>query len=111
MFKAAAEERQDVEKPEVIAEILKGILEGEKLTALLNSGKYARQVRENNDTAYENKGVWYVPAFRALEYAHEGPAPLLDARGGIGVGKDEIKTFLDQVSGKQPVRKPLGSSR
>jgi predicted DsbA family dithiol-disulfide isomerase len=100
MFKAVAGERRDVEKPEVIAEILKGILDSEKLTGFLKSGKYAGQVSENNDTAYETKGVWYVPAFRVLEYAHKGPAPLLDAKGGAGVSKDEIKTFLDQVSGR-----------
>ncbi|MDR1566476.1 MAG: DsbA family protein [Treponema sp.] len=100
MFRAAAAERRDVEKPEVIAEILKGILEGGKITAILGSGKYACHVKENNDMAYETKGVWYVPAFRVLEYAHKGPPPVLDARGGVGVSKDEIKAFLDQASGK-----------
>jgi predicted DsbA family dithiol-disulfide isomerase len=100
MFRAAAAERRDVEKPEVIAGIIKGITEGGKFLEMLNSGKYAPKVSENNDLAYEKKGVWYVPAFRILDWAGKGACPQLDARGGAGVSRDELTSFLDTVCGK-----------
>ena len=64
MYQAVSVERQNVEKPEVLCNILKGIVDTGKFRAILESGKYAKQVDENNDLAYEKSGVWYVPAFR-----------------------------------------------
>ena len=91
MYQAVSAERQNVEKPEVLADILKNIVDRKKFLELLNSGKYTHKVDENNDLAYEKKGVWYVPAFRAGEIK-------LDAKGGIGVSKDEVLDFLKKVS-------------
>jgi predicted DsbA family dithiol-disulfide isomerase len=87
MFQAVAIERQNVEKPEVLCEILKGIVDPSKFRAVLDSGKYAKQVDENNDLAYEKNGVWYVPAFRMN-------GKKLDAKGGIGVSAAELEKFL-----------------
>jgi predicted DsbA family dithiol-disulfide isomerase len=94
MFHAVAGERQNVEKPEVLAEILKGIVDSGKFLEILNSGKYAPQVNENNDLAYEKNGVWFVPAFRVPGAANP---PVLDAKGGVGVSREEIKEFLDKT--------------
>jgi predicted DsbA family dithiol-disulfide isomerase len=98
MFQAVAAERQNVEKPEVLAAIVKNVLDSSKFLDLLKSGKYAPQVDENNDLAYEKKGVWYVPAFRALETAAGGDLPTLDAKGGVGVSREEVKEFLDKLT-------------
>jgi len=87
MFKAIAIERQNVEKPEVLCEILKGILDTGKLRAALDSGKYAKNIDENNDLAYEKSGVWFVPAFRMN-------GNKLDAKGGVGISQAELKEFL-----------------
>ncbi|MDR3337660.1 MAG: DsbA family protein [Treponema sp.] len=87
MFQAVAIERQNVEKPEVLAKILKGIVDSDKFLAILNSGKYAKQVDENNDLAYEKNGVWFVPAFRM-------DGKKLDAQGGMGVNREELRAFL-----------------
>jgi predicted DsbA family dithiol-disulfide isomerase len=92
MFKAVAVERQNVEKPEVLANILKGIVDGEKFLAILKSGKYAKQIDENNDLAYEKSGVWFVPAFRMFQ--DESLTGKLDAQGGIGVNPKELQEFL-----------------
>ena len=91
MFQAVAGERQNVENPEVLAGIVQGILDREKFLSILHSGKYAPNVTENNDLAYEKEGVWYVPAFRAGNLK-------LDAKGGIGVSREEVKNFSDMVS-------------
>ena len=90
LYQAVAMERQNVENPEILAGIIEGILDREKFLNLLNSGNYAPKVNENNDLAYEKEGVWFVPAFRAGNLK-------LDAQGGIGVSKKEVKDFLDKI--------------
>ena len=92
MFQAVSIERLNVEDPEVVAGIVQGILDREKFLSLLKSGKYAPNVNENNDLAYEKEGVWYVPAFRAVQGGLK-----LDAKGGIGVSREEVKNFLDKL--------------
>ena len=92
MFRAVNGERRNVEEGGVIAEILKGIVDGGKFLEILKSNKYAAKVNENNDLAYEKNGIWYVPAFRV-----PGTKIALDARGGMGVSQKEIKDFLDRV--------------
>jgi predicted DsbA family dithiol-disulfide isomerase len=92
MFQAVAIERQNVEKPEVLANILKGIVDGEKFLSILKSGKYAKQTDENNDLAYEKSGVWFVPSFRMFQ--DEKLTAKLDAQGGIGVTREELQAFL-----------------
>jgi len=92
MYQAVAIERRDVEKPEVLCDILKGILDADKLRAALVSGKYAEQIDENNDLAYEKSGVWFVPAFRMN-------GDKLDAKGGVGITPAELREFLNRNSG------------
>jgi len=87
MYQAISIERQSVEDPQVLCNILKNIVDADKLRALLDSGKYAKQIDENNDLAYEKSGVWFVPAFRMN-------GKKLDARGGIGVSTDDVRKFL-----------------
>jgi predicted DsbA family dithiol-disulfide isomerase len=87
MYQAISIERRNVEDPQVLCDILKGIIDEAGLRSLLDSGKYAAQIDGNNDLAYEKSGVWYVPAFRMGDKK-------LDARGGIGVSADEVRNFL-----------------
>jgi predicted DsbA family dithiol-disulfide isomerase len=87
MYQAIATERQNVENIDVLCNILNGIVDSGKLRSMLESGKYAKQIDENNDLAYEKSGVWYVPAFRM-------DGKKLDAKGGIGVTPDELRQFL-----------------
>ena len=91
MFQAVSGERRDVEKPEILYGIVKDIIERDKFMKLLESGKYANKAAENNDLAYEKESIWYVPSFRAGTLK-------LDAKGGIGVTKEELKEFLDNVN-------------
>ena len=87
MFRAVATERLNVEEPAVICDILKGITDIGKLRAVLDSGKYAKQIDENNELAYEKSGVWYVPAFRM-------DGRKLDAKGGRGISRRELQEYL-----------------
>ena len=88
MFQAVSIERRNAEKPEVLCEILKNILDTNKFLSVLKSGKYAAQIDENNDLAYEKSGVWFVPAFRM-----EGRK--LDAKGGFGISPQALSEFLN----------------
>jgi len=87
MYEAVAIERQNVEKPEVLCNILKGIVDIGKFRSILDSGKYAKQIDENNDLAYEKSGVWFIPALRMN-------GKKLDAKGGIGIRPKELRNFL-----------------
>ena len=87
MFQAISIERQNVEDPQVLCNILKDILDTGKFRAILDLGKYAAQIDENNDLAYEKSGVWFVPAFRMN-------GKKLDAKGGIGITPAELAEFL-----------------
>jgi predicted DsbA family dithiol-disulfide isomerase len=87
MYQAVAVERRNVEKPEVLCDILKDIVDTGKFRALLESGKYAQQIDENNDLAYEKSGVWFVPAFRMN-------GKKLDAEGGVGIQAKALREFL-----------------
>ena len=87
MYQEISIKRRNVDDPQVLCNILKGIVDSDKLRSLLDSGKYAGRIDENNDLAYEKSGVWYVPAFRMN-------GKKLDAQGGIGVSAAELKKFL-----------------
>jgi pullulanase len=87
MYQAVAVERRNVEKPESLADIVKDLTDPVKFRAILESNKYAAQVTENNDLAYEQNGVWAVPAFRMN-------GRRLDAKEGIGVTLEELRSFL-----------------
>ncbi|MCL2218051.1 MAG: DsbA family protein [Defluviitaleaceae bacterium] len=87
MYKAIVVDRQDVEKIDVICAIVKNIVDEKKFRDLLESGKYAKQVDENNDLAFEKSGVWYLPAFRMDDKK-------LDAEGGRGITPEQLEEFL-----------------
>ena len=87
LYQAVAIEKQNVEKPEVLCCILKDIVDTGKFRAILDSGKYAKQVEKNNDLAYKKSGVWYVPAFRMN-------GKKLDAKGGAGITPKDLQRFL-----------------
>ncbi|MFP3091298.1 DsbA family protein [Treponema sp. TIM-1] len=95
MFQAAALERRNVEKVEVLAEILGDIVDPGKFRSILESNKYALQVTENNDLAYEQSGVWAVPAFRILRKG--APEKRLDSPEGMGLNRDQIREFLEHA--------------
>jgi predicted DsbA family dithiol-disulfide isomerase len=94
LFRGAAVQRQNVEHPEVLAAILDGVVDRGLFLEILAAGRYAGRAAENNDLAYEKKGVWFVPAFRGIDTVDI----TLDAKGGQGVTRDEIKAFLDRIS-------------
>jgi predicted DsbA family dithiol-disulfide isomerase len=92
LFRAVAVERRNVESIDILADIVKDLVDVRALRAGLEAGKYAEQVTENNDLAYEGNGVWAVPAFRM--YQDTLPVKKLDAVEGIGVTREQVRELL-----------------
>jgi predicted DsbA family dithiol-disulfide isomerase len=91
MFQATAIERQNVEDSGLLCRILKDVVDPGAFKGILESGKYAKQIDENNSLAYEKSGVWFVPAFRLETPKGEKK---LDAQGGVGVSREAVRDFL-----------------
>jgi predicted DsbA family dithiol-disulfide isomerase len=88
LFQAVAIERRNVEDPEVLTGIVRDIVDPVKFRAILDTDKYRPLADENNKLAYEESGVWFLPAFRMK-------GKKLDAQGGIGISREELRNFLN----------------
>ena len=87
MFQAIAIERQNAENPKVLCMILKNIVDTGRFRTILDSGKYAKQINENNNLAYEKNKIWFLPSFRMN-------GKKLDSEGGVGISLQELREFL-----------------
>jgi len=87
MFNAAAKERDNIEDPEVVTNHAQGLLESSALLSALKSGIYENAVANANEYAYEQSGVWAVPAYRL-------DGRKLDSIEGVGVTKAQLTAFL-----------------
>ncbi|MDD2427170.1 MAG: DsbA family protein [Eubacteriales bacterium] len=90
VFQAANVDRIDRHNPAVYAEYLKDLLDPAELEEALRSGKYKEKQLQYNDYAYEQNGVWYIPALRMNDKK-------LDAAGGLGVSEKQIEEFLKKA--------------
>jgi predicted DsbA family dithiol-disulfide isomerase len=87
MFQAIAVQQRNAEDVEELCDVLKDIVNPARMRVFLENGVFAQQIDENNDLAYEKSDVWYVPAFRMN-------GKKLDAKGGIGIRPEELRSFL-----------------
>ncbi|GHV15042.1 hypothetical protein FACS1894219_11670 [Clostridia bacterium] len=89
VYTLAQKKRINIEDAKAIADGLADILDAKALFDALVSGKYADECLRANDRAYEENGVWAVPAYRLN-------GKKLDATEGIGVRKEQLEAFLTQ---------------
>ena len=87
MYSAAIKEQVNIEDPEVVAGLVHGLLDPGVLLNALQNGTYEKAVSGSNGYAYEQSGVWTVPAYRM-----EGRK--LDSIEGVGVTKAQLKAFI-----------------
>ena len=95
LFQKASIENQNVRSNKVLSDILENIIDKNKLLEIIESGKYAGKIPENNDLAYEKDNVWFLPAFRVPGLSPE--TPRLDAQGGIGITAEDMVAFLQKL--------------
>ncbi|GHV18054.1 hypothetical protein FACS189425_05760 [Clostridia bacterium] len=87
MYQAVASERRNVEVADTVVDIVSDLLDSDALKAALENGTYAEAQSKLNDYAYDENGVWYVPAFRM-------DGKKLDAAGGVGITRKQLEDFL-----------------
>lgn len=86
MFDAALRARIDIEDPAALAACVADLLDAKAYREALESGRYAGEQQSLNDYAYEQSGVWVLPAFR-MNGQH------LDALAGVGVTETQLADF------------------
>ena len=87
MYDAVHTDRIDVEDAAALANYVGDLVDSVAFLAALREGRYAQVQADGNDYAYEQSGVWFLPAFRM-------DGKRLDARGGMGVTAAELAIFL-----------------
>jgi len=87
MYHAACKDGVDIEDPVALSKVFEGLLDTDDLAQALKSGKYTQAILDANDYTYEQNDVWFVPAFRM-------DGKKLNAEGGIGITKEQLKTFM-----------------
>ena len=90
IFAAALTKREDIEDPEVIAKNVSTLMDADALATALREGAYEAELAKANAYAYEESGVWAVPAYRMGDRK-------LDAVENVGVKKSQLQAFLDGV--------------
>lgn len=91
LYHAVHKDGIDVEDPAALADYVKDLVDPEAYEKALREGTYREIQEAQNDLAYEEREVWFIPAFRSGEHR-------LDAQGGVGVTKDQILKLLEAVS-------------
>ena len=87
MYNAALKDNINIEDPAALADYFKDMFDPADFCGALSSGKYEQAVLDANDYAYEQSGVWFVPAYRMDGHK-------LDSAGGVGVSKAQLTEFL-----------------
>ena len=89
MYKAPKDNRVDIEDIASVAEYIKHLTDPETFRKVLGDGAYIEELKMANHHAFDESGVWFIPAFRMN-------GEKLDSKGGVGVTKKELKLFLEK---------------
>ncbi len=87
VYRLAIVDRIDIENPVTLACGLADLLDASALREALESGAYQEELDASNAYAYEQSGVWAVPAYRM-------DGKRLDAAENIGVTAAQLAAFL-----------------
>lgn len=89
MYKAALRDRVDIQQVDVLCRVVDGLLDVEQFRAALQEQRYRSAQQKANYYAFEQSGVWVVPAYRL------STGRRLDSIENIGVSRQELAAFLD----------------
>ena len=87
MYQAAQREHVNIEDIAVLSEYVSDLVDADDFRLSLQLGTYRSKLDESNKLAFENSGVWAVPAYRM-------GALKLDAVENVGVSKEQIRHLL-----------------
>lgn len=89
MYNAAVKERVNIEDQDVLTGRLYDLLDPSAFLKALQSGKYEKAVLDANNYAYDQSGVWVVPAYRM-------DGRKLDSIENVGISKEQLTEFLSK---------------
>ena len=87
VYQLALNDRIDIEDIDALAQGLADLLDADALSAALRSGAYVDELDQANRHAYEESGVWAVPAYRMN-------GKRLDSAEGVGITKGQLDGFM-----------------
>lgn len=88
MFQATMVDRIDIEDLELLTNYVQDLVDANDFRLALQQGSYSKALMEANELAYQQNGVWAVPAYRCV-------GKKLDAVENVGVTKQELQRFLE----------------
>lgn len=89
MYKAALTGRVDIEKVDVVAGQVAGLLDPEQFAAMLRSGRFKKQLADANRYAWSENGLAAVPSYRCGSYR-------LNSVENVGVSRAQLKSYLNR---------------
>lgn len=87
LFNALHTDRIDVEDPAALAEYVKDLVDADAYEKALRDGTFKDAQEADNDLAYEERDVWFIPVFIMGD-------DRLDAEGGVGVTEEAVVELL-----------------
>ena len=91
MYQAAQKEHVNIEDIAALSEYVSDLVDADDFRLSLQLGTYRSKLDESNKLAFENSGVWAVPAYRTGNLK-------LDAIENVGVSKEQIRHLLKNPS-------------
>ena len=89
VYEAIFEKRENIENPQILAEVVAELINPEAFLGMLNEGKYEKELYENNKLAWETYAFPAVPSF----YMN---GEKLTAVPNVGLTKEAMKTFIEK---------------
>lgn len=87
MYQAVHKDHINIEEIDVLTGYVRDLVDADGFKSALLQGRYQKKRKESNVLAFEQSGVWAVPAYRMGE-------DKLDAVEGVGVSKDQLSDFI-----------------
>lgn len=89
MYQAVFKDHVNIEDINVLGDYVSDLVDVAKFKSSLEQGMYLEKLKESNELAFEQSGVWAVPAYRLGDLK-------LDAVENVGVTKEQIGYLLKQ---------------
>ena len=88
MYQAVFQDHINIEDIHVLGDYVSDLVDVNKFKSSLEQGTYLEKLKESNELAFEQSGVWAVPAYRMGDLK-------LDAVENVGVTKEQIRHLFN----------------
>ena len=88
MYQAVFQDHINIEDIDILGDYVSDLVDVAKFKSSLEQGTYLEKLKESNELAFEQSGVWAVPAYRMGDLK-------LDAVENVGVTKEQIRYLFN----------------